>query len=179
MRVTYRHANNKEYWTRRWGDIPADVPMQNRSVYPLKYAEQTVTAKDGPILEAGCGAGRILRYYHENGYDITGIDFIEVAIEKLRAVDPTLKVETGDITQLQFADGRFPLLCWPTGSTTISNTGWTEAVSRNRCACCRAVRRDLCVVPRRQRPDPPDRPAGRQRRASQEWQGRWVRPSTR
>ncbi|WP_029143477.1 class I SAM-dependent methyltransferase [Methyloversatilis discipulorum] len=110
MRVTYRHANNKEYWTRRWGDIPADVPMQNRTVYPLKYAEQTVTANDGAILEAGCGAGRILRYYHESGYDITGIDFIDVAVEKLRAVDPTLKVETGDITQLRFADASFRYL---------------------------------------------------------------------
>lgn len=110
MRITYRHANNKDYWTRRWADIPADVPMQNRTVYPLKYAEQTVTGKDGPILEAGCGAGRILRYYHQSGYDITGFDFIAVAIEKLRAADPTLKVEVGDITKLRFADGAFRYL---------------------------------------------------------------------
>lgn len=110
MRVTYRHASNKEYWTRRWDDIPADVPMQNRTVYPLKYAEQAVTANDGAILEAGCGAGRILRYYHENGYNITGIDFIDVAVEKLRSVDPTLKVETGDVTQLRFADASFRYL---------------------------------------------------------------------
>jgi len=107
MRITYRTRDVKDYWTRRWADIPADVPMQNSSVYPLKYAERTVTAKDGPILEAGCGAGRILRYYHQAGYDITGIDFIPVAIEKLRAADPTLKVEVGDITNLRFADGSF------------------------------------------------------------------------
>lgn len=110
MRITFRHANNKEYWTRRWGDIAADNPMQNKSVYPLKYAENTVTAKDGPILEAGCGAGRILRYYHQKGYDITGIDFIDVAIEKLRVADPTLKVETGDITRLRFEDASFKYL---------------------------------------------------------------------
>lgn len=110
MRVTYRYANNKEYWTNRWGDIPADLPMQNKSVYPLKYAEQTVLDKNGPILEAGCGAGRILRYYHASGYDITGIDFIDVAIEKLKAVDGSLKVETGDITNLQFPDSSFRYL---------------------------------------------------------------------
>ena len=100
MRVIYRHTNNKEYWTRRWGDIPADVPMQNRIVYLLKHAEQTVTANDGAILEAGCGAGRILCSHHESEYDITGIDFIDVAVEKVRAVDPIFKVETGDIMQL-------------------------------------------------------------------------------
>src|SRR5262245_595033 len=68
MRVTYRKANNKDYWTKRWADIPADQPMQNHNAYPLKYAELTVTAKDRPILEAGCGAGRILRYYHGLGH---------------------------------------------------------------------------------------------------------------
>ena len=41
MRVTYRKANNKDYWTKRWADIPADQPMQNHNAYPLKYAELT------------------------------------------------------------------------------------------------------------------------------------------
>jgi len=107
MRITYRGAENKNYWTKRWADIPSDKPMENHNVYPLKYAELAVTAKDGPILEAGCGAGRILRYYHDHGYDILGFDFIDVAIEKLKAIDPTLKAEVGDITQLRFADGSF------------------------------------------------------------------------
>lgn len=107
MRITYRYADNKDYWTKRWADIPADKPMENHDAYPLKYAEMTVTAKDGPILEAGCGAGRILRYYHDHGYDITGMDFIPVAIEKLKAIDPTLKAEVGDITRLRYPDQSF------------------------------------------------------------------------
>lgn len=107
MRVTYRTRGVKEYWAARWEDIPADAPMENLNAYPLKYAAMTVTDKRGKILEAGCGAGRILRYYHERGYDIVGIDFIEVAVSKLREIDPTLQVETGDITSLRFADGSF------------------------------------------------------------------------
>lgn len=107
MRITYRSANNKDYWSKRWGDIPADAPMENPGVYPLKYAQMTVTEKAGKILEAGCGAGRILRYYHDRGYDIIGIDFIDVAISKLIGIDPTLKAEVGDITNLRFADGSF------------------------------------------------------------------------
>jgi SAM-dependent methyltransferase len=107
MRVTYRYADNKDYWTKRWADIPPDKPMENHNAYPLKYAELAVRANDGPILEAGCGAGRILRYYHERGYDIVGMDFIQVAIDKLKQIDPTLKAEVGDITQLRYADESF------------------------------------------------------------------------
>lgn len=107
MRITYRNADNKNYWTKRWADIPADLPMTNNNVYPLKYAQQTVLANDGPILEAGCGAGRIVRYYHDLGYDILGMDFIDVAIQKLKDADPSLKVEVGDITNLHYKDESF------------------------------------------------------------------------
>ena len=107
MRITYRKSVNKDYWAKRWGDIPADLPMENKSVYPLKYAELTVRDKTGKILEAGCGAGRILRYYHNHGYDILGFDFIDVAIEKLRQADSSLQAEVGDITNLRFADESF------------------------------------------------------------------------
>jgi SAM-dependent methyltransferase len=107
MRITYRTRGVKEYWTARWDEIPADAPMENLGVYPLKYAQMTVKDQAGKILEAGCGAGRILRYYHDRGYDIIGFDFIDVAISKLKEIDPTLKAEVGDITRLRFADQSF------------------------------------------------------------------------
>ncbi len=107
MRKTYRSRGVKEYWTSRWEDIPVDAPMQNASAYPLKFAAMTVTRPGARILEAGCGAGRILRYYQARGYDIVGIDYIGVAIEKLAAADPRLKVAVGDITNLQYGDGAF------------------------------------------------------------------------
>jgi ubiquinone/menaquinone biosynthesis C-methylase UbiE len=110
MRKTYRTRGVREYWTSRWEQISVDAPMENESVYPLKYAQMIVQDKNGKILEAGCGAGRILRYYHNRGYDITGIDFVETAIEKLREVDPSLRVEAGNITGLRFPDGTFRYL---------------------------------------------------------------------
>lgn len=107
MRITYRTQHVKKYWTKRWDDIPADAPMENADVYPLKYAELTIKFKDGRILEAGCGAGRILRYYKNRGYDIVGIDFIKSAVEKLKEIDPELNVEVGDITRLRFEENSF------------------------------------------------------------------------
>jgi len=110
MRITYRAHGVKEYWTARWEGIPADTPMENTEVYPMKYAQMTVQDKTGEILEAGCGAGRILRYYHDRSYDIIGIDFIEVAINKLKEIDGTLKVDIGDITNLSYPDNKFKYL---------------------------------------------------------------------
>ena len=107
MRITYRDIGNKDYWAKRWADIPADQPMDNADKYPLKYALLTVNEKDGKILEAGCGAGRIVRYFNDRGYDIIGIDFIEEAIRKLKAEDPKVQAEAGDITNLQFKDDMF------------------------------------------------------------------------
>jgi len=107
MRITYRDKNNKNYWTKRWIDIEADEPMKNENKYPLKYSKLTVKDKNKIILEAGCGAGRILRYYHNNGYKIIGIDFIKEAIDKLKKKDGSLDVRVGDITKLDFEDNYF------------------------------------------------------------------------
>jgi len=107
MRVTYRSRDVKDYWTARWSDIPADKPMTNLNAYPLKYAEMVVQDLKGNVLEAGCGAGRILRYYHDRNVDIIGFDYVGVAVEKLKKIDPTLKVEVGDITNLRFKDNSF------------------------------------------------------------------------
>ena len=107
MRVTYRNDDVKTYWSNRWGDIPADLPMKNHGVYPLKYAELMIKDHSEKILEAGCGAGRILRYYHNQGIDITGIDYIPIAIEKLKKIDSSLQVEVGSIENLRFEDQSF------------------------------------------------------------------------
>ena len=73
MRITYRYKKNKDYWKGRWENIPVDKPMTNKNVYPLKYSEICINnSREGKILEAGCGNGRILRYYHNQGYKISG-----------------------------------------------------------------------------------------------------------
>lgn len=107
MRKTFRDKKNLDYWTLRWSSINEDKPMQNADEYPLKYANMIIDNKKEKILEAGCGAGRILRYYHEKNFDIIGIDFISEAINKLKDADQSLKVECGNILNLNFKDEYF------------------------------------------------------------------------
>ena len=54
-----------------------------------------------------CSQRRILRYYHQRGHDITGFDFIDGVIQKLKKIDASLRVEVGDITNLQYKDESF------------------------------------------------------------------------
>ena len=107
MRITLRYKNIKEYWKSRWSEIDSDLPMTNIDAYPLKYAIETTKNCKGKILEAGCGAGRILRYFHDINREIVGIDYIDVAIQKLKDTDPKLNVEVGEISKLRFNDQSF------------------------------------------------------------------------
>lgn len=108
MRHTYRYKDNFQYWTDRWEKLEVDNVMSNKDIYPLKYSEKLVGNKRGKaILEAGCGNGRLLKYYHNNGYDICGIDFIDSAIQKLVNSDDSLKVKKMSIFNTDFKNNEF------------------------------------------------------------------------
>ena len=84
MRVTYRNKDVNNYWQDRWDNIDVDSEMIATDRYPLKYALECITNVNGKILEAGCGNGRILRYFHNRNYKIHGFDYIQSAIIKLK-----------------------------------------------------------------------------------------------
>jgi SAM-dependent methyltransferase len=108
MRFTYRtHGGSKAYWHKRWDQIPADDGVLNLDRYPGRYAEAVMQAVDGPILEAGCGAGRVLLHYRRAGRPIVGMDFIEVALRKIRAASSEVPLSVADVTRLPFADESF------------------------------------------------------------------------
>ena len=107
MRKTFRNEDTFSYWTRRWTDIPPDNAMTNENIYPLRYAIEAIRKSPGRILEAGCGAGRVLRYFHERQFDIEGIDYVAEAVDKLKTLDPSLSVKKGNITDLDYPDARF------------------------------------------------------------------------
>lgn len=109
MRITLRSLNNKDYWTQRWDNIDADEVMQNIESYPLKFAIKSTkyNNKEQKILEAGCGAGRILSYLYKNGYNVIGIDFIQSAILKIKNKYKNIKADVGNILNTNFENNYF------------------------------------------------------------------------
>jgi SAM-dependent methyltransferase len=110
MRISYRnHGGALDYWQRRWDGVEVDSGTINLDRYPGLYAERVIKASrpDGSILEAGCGAGRVLRHYHEQGSQIIGLDFISTVLAAIHREDLTIPLAAGDITSLPFPDKSF------------------------------------------------------------------------
>ena len=109
MRETYRSEDNKTYWTKRWDSIDVDEMMENTEEYPLKYTLEAISHKNEnqKILEAGCGAGRILSYLYNKNYNVVGIEFIDSAVKKIKIKNPKQQVYTMDILKTNFNDEEF------------------------------------------------------------------------
>jgi 2-polyprenyl-3-methyl-5-hydroxy-6-metoxy-1,4-benzoquinol methylase len=64
-----------------------------------------------PVLDAGCGTGEYALFLASRGHQVTGIDFVDVAIRRARrkAVERGLSVEflVKDATALEDWDKRF------------------------------------------------------------------------
>ena len=61
----------------------------------------------GEYLKQGVALVGVLRFFHDRGFDIVGIDFIQKAIDQIKDADSTIKAEVGDITSLRFDDKEF------------------------------------------------------------------------
>jgi SAM-dependent methyltransferase len=63
--------------------------------------------KEGKILDAGCGFGKLVIYLKQRGYNILGIDNNELAVAKLKEFDRSIQVELGDILNIHYPDNFF------------------------------------------------------------------------
>ena len=73
-----------------------------------------VGSKGGaPVLDAGCGAGRMTRYLAERGTRVAGVDLSPAMVAIARRTHPDLAFAAGSLTDLPFRDDRFAgVLLW-------------------------------------------------------------------
>jgi SAM-dependent methyltransferase len=75
------------------------------------YVEEAVRSK-GPVLELGCGTGRVLLPTAEKGVAITGVDASEAMLSRLREKLPDADVLVGDLRDFDLGR-RFALVTIP------------------------------------------------------------------
>jgi SAM-dependent methyltransferase len=85
--------------------------------YWLTLADQAT----GPILELGCGTGRVMQFLRGEGFDVCGLDNDQGMLDYLRRIDPDAPVFQADMTNFSL-EQKFSLILLPcnTYSTLIS-----------------------------------------------------------
>ncbi len=80
----------------------------------LDHFISLVPQEDKPVLDAGCGAGRMLDYLADRGVSgLTGIDLSSRMVALSRASHPGIPIAVGDIVDLPFdPDSLRAVLCW-------------------------------------------------------------------
>lgn len=72
-----------------------------------------LAGNDGPVVDVGCGTGRVTSHLAGRGLDVFGIDLSPGMIAAARRDYPGLRFEVGSMTALDLADGSAGgLLAW-------------------------------------------------------------------
>ena len=116
-------SRTREGW-RGWDDYAAFYDWENAQTVQRRdvaFWERLAAAADRPVLELGCGTGRITLPVARSGATIVGIDrslpMLERASGKLRRARQTrhAALVRGDIRHLPFRRAQFPLVMAPYG----------------------------------------------------------------
>ncbi|MFC6008153.1 class I SAM-dependent DNA methyltransferase [Angustibacter luteus] len=77
------------------------------------FAEAVGAGDDTPILDAGCGAGRMSRYLAAQGCRVEGLDLSPAMVAVARRQQPGVVFTEGSLTALPYPDNRFAgVLLW-------------------------------------------------------------------
>jgi SAM-dependent methyltransferase len=71
------------------------------------FAVAVTSTAPGPVLDAGCGAGRMSRFLADRGCRVKGVDLSPGMVAAAQRVHPDLSFVVGSLTALPYADGRF------------------------------------------------------------------------
>jgi SAM-dependent methyltransferase len=58
----------------------------------------------GPVVDVGCGTGRLTAYLHDRGLDASGVDLSPGMLREARAAHPHLRFSEGDVLALDLPD---------------------------------------------------------------------------
>lgn len=76
----------------------------DQAVFAL-FAESLRAGGGGPVVDVGCGPGRITAHLRDLGLDASGIDLSPVMVELARKERPDMRFEVGSMTDLALSDG--------------------------------------------------------------------------
>ena len=118
LRMHERRERNERRVLQRFYGWPGDGAPGRLALLPLylrfrshwkSHWKRIRCRGEGRILDVGCGAGARLHFFHENGWQATGIDIGEDAARHARET-LGLNVITGDLLEHRFDDASFDVV---------------------------------------------------------------------
>ena len=106
--VYYRQAADADFWDTCWNTKFASADFsaarQGRLDLTKKKAFLRYLPRNGRILEAGCGLGKIVMALRAHGYDVEGVEWGAETVALLNQHFPDLPVREGDVRALDVSD---------------------------------------------------------------------------
>ncbi|GGT29298.1 class I SAM-dependent methyltransferase [Streptomyces purpureus] len=94
----------------QWDDELAARPLERALIGA--FAEE-VRATGLPVLDAGCGTGRVTPFLHGLGVPVSGVDLSPGMVEVAREKHPGIRFDVGSILALDVPDGSLcGVLAW-------------------------------------------------------------------
>jgi ubiquinone/menaquinone biosynthesis C-methylase UbiE len=111
----------KEGW-QGWDDYAPFYDWENAQTLgrrDVPFWRRVAADANGPVLELGCGTGRVTRPLAKAGLNIVGVDRSAAMLERIhnRIPHPTSRIPLvrADIRALPFSDASFPMVIAPYG----------------------------------------------------------------
>jgi SAM-dependent methyltransferase len=81
-------------------DLVRSCDLDDATPYILKYMP-----REGPVLEAGCGLARFVKYLADKGFqNVIGVELSEETVGAVKRLAPQLDVRCADVSALPFDD---------------------------------------------------------------------------
>jgi SAM-dependent methyltransferase len=113
MATTTTTTGSAEVQGRLWGERADDwAEIQERQVEPAFTAalDALEVGAGTTMLDAGCGAGMVLRLAADRGADVSGLDASEPLLAHARKRVPGARIVRGELEDLPFAAGSFDVV---------------------------------------------------------------------
>ena len=82
-------------------EAPLDMAMVDHFAAHLR-----ATTADRPVIDVGCGAGRMSSYLSDAGLNVNGVDLSPEMVRVAQQLHPELLFDVGELTDLPAADAR-------------------------------------------------------------------------
>lgn len=90
-----------------WDPDTIDHELATCERDPALRAIIEVTSNGGPVLEAGCGLSRWVKFLSERDIDITGLEYLGDTLKTVRARWPEIRLVQGDAADCPFGNDTF------------------------------------------------------------------------